>query len=158
MEKARIRFRQHELLTDVAILECLDCGAAVLLTDGGAAGQHHMDWHDRQYERAEGEYFEVYPDVEGVYRWRLKDGNRKITAGSYESFASEANARRAATQVLNRPIKVLDDNGKVVTEHQKVKPVSETPPTAAAVAIAGLPTEDDDDGTLPPPKGGPKNR
>jgi uncharacterized protein len=43
--------------------------------------------------------FEVFLDVSGKYRWRLKDGNGTKIATSGESFASRANARRAAENV-----------------------------------------------------------
>jgi uncharacterized protein YegP (UPF0339 family) len=43
--------------------------------------------------------FEVYADVAGKYRWRLKDGNNAVVASSGESFASRENARRAAENV-----------------------------------------------------------
>lgn len=43
--------------------------------------------------------FEVYADSGGSYRWRLKDGNGEKIASSGESFASRANAKRAAENV-----------------------------------------------------------
>lgn len=43
--------------------------------------------------------FEVYADVSGKYRWRLKDGNGVKVASSGESFDSRGNARRAAENV-----------------------------------------------------------
>ncbi len=44
-------------------------------------------------------HFEVYRDLGGMYRWRLKAGNGATVASSGESFASEYDARRAATNV-----------------------------------------------------------
>jgi uncharacterized protein YegP (UPF0339 family) len=43
--------------------------------------------------------FEIYADISGKYRWRLKDGNRVKVASSGESFDSRANAKRAAENV-----------------------------------------------------------
>lgn len=43
--------------------------------------------------------FEIYPDSAGNYRWRLKSSNGQIVASSGESFASRANAERAAENV-----------------------------------------------------------
>ena len=43
--------------------------------------------------------FEIYSDLAGKYRWRLKDGNSQIVASSGESFASRDNAKRAAQNV-----------------------------------------------------------
>jgi uncharacterized protein len=43
--------------------------------------------------------FEIYLDVAGKYRWRLKDGNNEKVASSGESFASRENAKRAARNV-----------------------------------------------------------
>jgi uncharacterized protein YegP (UPF0339 family) len=43
--------------------------------------------------------FEVYADAAGKYRWRLKASNGEIVASSGESFASKANAERAARNV-----------------------------------------------------------
>jgi len=40
--------------------------------------------------------FEVYADTGSHYRWRLLSGSNKVAA-SGESFASKANAERAAT-------------------------------------------------------------
>ena len=40
--------------------------------------------------------FEVYEDRGGKCRWRLKANNGQIIATSHQSFASRANARRAA--------------------------------------------------------------
>jgi uncharacterized protein YegP (UPF0339 family) len=43
--------------------------------------------------------FEIYADIAGKYRWRLKDGNNQTVASSGESFASKDNATRAAQNV-----------------------------------------------------------
>ena len=43
--------------------------------------------------------FEIYADASGSYRWRLVASNGQIVASSGESFASKANARRAAENV-----------------------------------------------------------
>jgi uncharacterized protein YegP (UPF0339 family) len=43
--------------------------------------------------------FEVYADASGSYRWRLVASNGQTVASSGESFASKANARRAAENV-----------------------------------------------------------
>lgn len=43
--------------------------------------------------------FEIYADVAGKYRWRLKANNGDIIASSGESFASRDNAKRAAETV-----------------------------------------------------------
>jgi hypothetical protein len=43
--------------------------------------------------------FEIYADASGSYRWRLVASNGQIVASSGESFASKANARRAAESV-----------------------------------------------------------
>jgi len=43
--------------------------------------------------------FEIYPDAGGSYRWRLVASNGKTVASSGESFASKANAVRAAENV-----------------------------------------------------------
>jgi len=43
--------------------------------------------------------FEIYPDKQNEYRWRLVSSNGQIIASSGESFASKANARRAAENV-----------------------------------------------------------
>jgi uncharacterized protein YegP (UPF0339 family) len=43
--------------------------------------------------------FEIYSDVSGKYRWRLKDGNGEKVASSGESFDSKSNAKRAAQNV-----------------------------------------------------------
>lgn len=43
--------------------------------------------------------FEIYADVSGKYRWRLKDGNGQKVASSGESFDSRSNAKRAAENV-----------------------------------------------------------
>ena len=43
--------------------------------------------------------FEIYLDAGHRYRWRLKDGNGEKVASSGESFASRANAKRAAQNV-----------------------------------------------------------
>lgn len=43
--------------------------------------------------------FEVYSDSAGHYRWRLKAENGQTVASSGESFASKANAERAAENV-----------------------------------------------------------
>ena len=43
--------------------------------------------------------FEIYPDASGSYRWRLIASNGQTVASSGESFASKANARRAAENV-----------------------------------------------------------
>jgi len=42
---------------------------------------------------------EVYPDQGSNWRWRLRAGNGAIVGGSQESFASRANALRAAGAV-----------------------------------------------------------
>lgn len=41
--------------------------------------------------------FEIYRDRAGEWRWRLKAGNGRIVGDSGEGYASESNARRAAT-------------------------------------------------------------
>ena len=43
--------------------------------------------------------FEIYADASGSYRWRLVASNGQTVASSGESFASKANARRAAETV-----------------------------------------------------------
>ena len=43
--------------------------------------------------------FEIYADASGSYRWRLVASNGQTVAPSGESFASKANARRAAENV-----------------------------------------------------------
>ena len=43
--------------------------------------------------------FEIYADAGGNYRWRLVASNGQTVASSGESFASKANARRAAENV-----------------------------------------------------------
>jgi len=43
--------------------------------------------------------FEIYSDVGGNYRWRLKSSNGQTVASSGESFDSKSNARRAAENV-----------------------------------------------------------
>jgi uncharacterized protein YegP (UPF0339 family) len=43
--------------------------------------------------------FEVYADAGGHYRWRLVSSNGQVVASSGESFASKANATRAAENV-----------------------------------------------------------
>jgi uncharacterized protein YegP (UPF0339 family) len=43
--------------------------------------------------------FEVYQDIAGNWRWRLKDGNNLKVATSGESFSSMAAAKRAARNV-----------------------------------------------------------
>ena len=43
--------------------------------------------------------FEIYADAGGHYRWRLVASNGQTVASSGESFASKANARRAAENV-----------------------------------------------------------
>jgi uncharacterized protein len=43
--------------------------------------------------------FEIFMDVGGKYRWRLRDGNNRKVATSGESFESRANAKRAAENV-----------------------------------------------------------
>ncbi len=43
--------------------------------------------------------FEIYADAGGNYRWRLVSSNGQTVASSGESFASKANAIRAAENV-----------------------------------------------------------
>jgi uncharacterized protein len=43
--------------------------------------------------------FQIYSDASGKYRWRLKDGDGEKVALSGDSFASKAEARRAAKLV-----------------------------------------------------------
>jgi uncharacterized protein YegP (UPF0339 family) len=43
--------------------------------------------------------FEIYADASGQYRWRLVAANGQNIASSGESFASKANAVRAAENV-----------------------------------------------------------
>jgi uncharacterized protein YegP (UPF0339 family) len=43
--------------------------------------------------------FVVYPDKSNKYRWRLEADNGQTVASSGESFATKANARRAAENV-----------------------------------------------------------
>ena len=43
--------------------------------------------------------FEIYADAGGSYRWRLVSSNGQTVASSGESFASKANAIRAAENV-----------------------------------------------------------
>jgi len=43
--------------------------------------------------------FEIYADTSGSYRWRLVASNGQTVASSGESFASKANATRAAESV-----------------------------------------------------------
>jgi uncharacterized protein YegP (UPF0339 family) len=43
--------------------------------------------------------FKIFRDVSGSYRWRLVASNGEKVATSGESFASRANARRAADAV-----------------------------------------------------------
>lgn len=45
--------------------------------------------------------FEIYKDKAGYFRWRLKASNGEKVASSGESFASRANAERAARGVKN---------------------------------------------------------
>ncbi len=56
--------------------------------------------------------FEIFNDRAGAWRWRLKDGNNVKVATSGESFASKANARRAAENVRTTapgaPIRILE--------------------------------------------------
>jgi uncharacterized protein YegP (UPF0339 family) len=49
--------------------------------------------------------FEIYGDASGSYRWRLVASNGQIVASSGESFASKANARRAAENVKDNAAK-----------------------------------------------------
>ena len=43
--------------------------------------------------------FEIYAGSDGQYRWRLVSSNGQTVATSGESFASKANATRAAENV-----------------------------------------------------------
>ena len=43
--------------------------------------------------------FVVYADTGGKYRWKLVSSNGQTTATAGESFASKANARKAAESV-----------------------------------------------------------
>jgi uncharacterized protein YegP (UPF0339 family) len=43
--------------------------------------------------------FEIYADAGGQYRWRLVSSNGQTVATSGESFASKANATRAAENI-----------------------------------------------------------
>jgi uncharacterized protein YegP (UPF0339 family) len=43
--------------------------------------------------------FEVFKDIAGNWRWRLRGGNGQVVATSGESFASHYNAVRAARNV-----------------------------------------------------------
>lgn len=43
--------------------------------------------------------YEVFEDLAGKWRWRLRSGNGRIIATSGESFASHYNATRAARTV-----------------------------------------------------------
>ncbi len=49
--------------------------------------------------------FEIYADAGGSYRWRLVASNGQTVASSGESFASKANARRAAENVKDNAAK-----------------------------------------------------
>jgi uncharacterized protein YegP (UPF0339 family) len=49
--------------------------------------------------------FEIYADASGSYRWRLVASNGQTVASSGESFASKANARRAAENVKDNAAK-----------------------------------------------------
>jgi uncharacterized protein len=54
--------------------------------------------------------FETYTDAAGRWRWRLKDSNGTKIASSGESFASKANAKRAAENVrTTAPGAVIED-------------------------------------------------
>jgi uncharacterized protein YegP (UPF0339 family) len=53
-------------------------------------------------------YFEVYQDVRGGFRWRLKAANGEIVAVS-ESYTTASNARRSAERV-----KVIAPTSKVL--------------------------------------------
>ena len=46
--------------------------------------------------------FEIYPDADGAYRWRLVAANGQTVASSGESFTSEAEARDAAENVKKK--------------------------------------------------------
>lgn len=57
-----------------------------------------------------GERMEVYQDVSGSFRWRLKAGNNEIVATG-EDHPRLANARRAAKQVRpDLPLVIMPDN------------------------------------------------
>jgi uncharacterized protein YegP (UPF0339 family) len=43
--------------------------------------------------------FEVYRDVSGHFRWRLRDGNYRIVADSSEGYVTRDNAKRAVQNV-----------------------------------------------------------
>ena len=49
--------------------------------------------------------FEIYSDASGSYRWRLVASNGQTVASSGESFASKANATRAAENVKDNAAK-----------------------------------------------------
>ena len=54
--------------------------------------------------------FEIFRDLGGSYRWRLKDGNGIKVASSGESFASRSNAKRAAKNVkATAPSATIDE-------------------------------------------------
>jgi uncharacterized protein YegP (UPF0339 family) len=44
-------------------------------------------------------HYEIYADVSGQWRWRLRAENGRVTANSGESFHPRANAERAAAAV-----------------------------------------------------------
>jgi uncharacterized protein YegP (UPF0339 family) len=45
---------------------------------------------------------EMYRDVHGEYRWRMKAANNKIIADSAESYGTYNSLHRAATQIVDR--------------------------------------------------------
>lgn len=49
--------------------------------------------------------FEIYADSGGSYRWRLRSSNGQVIATSGESFASKANAIRAAENIRDNASK-----------------------------------------------------
>lgn len=54
--------------------------------------------------------FDVYRDVSGQWRWRLKAKNGKIVADGSEGYASRRNARRAAL-AFGKAVLVLPAEG-----------------------------------------------
>lgn len=44
---------------------------------------------------------ELYADVQGLHRWRMKARNGKVIADSAEAYANRRNARRAAWSLID---------------------------------------------------------
>lgn len=54
---------------------------------------------------------ELYPGPDGLWRWRLRAANGKITADGSEGYANESSVRRAVRRLFNvlcnGPLKVV---------------------------------------------------